>query len=92
MKAVGNGRENTLTIFVFIFLCGNGYGNGRARSGKQNRIHGKSKLKQFDRNHVDNGRETVFKSGNINTCNHFKRSTQRNRFNHAYIIHKKIKL
>ena len=65
MKEVGNDRENTLTTFIFIFLFRNGYGNGRARSGKRNRMHGKSKSKQFDRKHVDNGREAVFKSGNI---------------------------
>ena len=63
MKEVGNDRENTLTTFIFIFLFGNGYGNRRARSGKRNRMHGKSK--QFDWKHVDNGRGAVFKSGNI---------------------------
>ena len=27
MKAVGNGRENPITIFVTVFFCGNGNGN-----------------------------------------------------------------
>ena len=82
--------ENTSIIFGFIFLFGNG--NGRARSGKQNQLHGNSNSKQFDRKRVDNGWEIVLKSGSINICNHFKRSTQRNKFNHTYKIHSQIKL
>ena len=92
MKAVGNDQENTLTIFVFIFLSGNEYGNRRARLRKRNRIHGRSKSKQFDQKHVGNGREAIFKTGHINACNHFKRRTQHNKFNHTYIIHREIKL
>ena len=82
MKAIGNGRENTLTIFVFIFLFGNGNGNGKTWSGKRNRLCGISETVQFDRSHVDNGREPVLKSGNNESCNTFKCSTPHNGYNH----------
>jgi len=59
MKAVGNGRENSLTIFVFIFLFGNGNGNGKARSGKRIRLCGISETVQFDRKHFDSGWESI---------------------------------
>ena len=72
MKAVGIGRENILTNFVFIFLFGNQNGNGKARSEKRNRICGISESVQFDRKHVDNGRESVLKNWYNKSCNHFK--------------------
>jgi len=83
MKTVGIGRENTLTIFVFTFLFGNGNENGKARSGKRNRLCGISETVQFDRNHVDNGRKSVLKSGNNELCNPFECLTRHNGYNHT---------
>ena len=85
MKAVGIGRENTLTIFVFIFLFGNGNGNGngKARSGKRNRLCGISETVQSDRKHVNNGRELVLKSGNEESCNPSEYSTRHNGHNYS---------
>ena len=64
MKAVGIGRKNTLTIFVFIFLFGNKIG------------YAKYQTAQFDRKYVDNGRESILKSGSRIIHNPFKYSTQ----------------
>ena len=64
VKAVGIGRENTLTIFVFMFLFGNENGNRKPQSGKRNRLCGISETVQFDRRHIDNGRKSILKSGN----------------------------
>ena len=70
MKAVGNGRENSLTTSVTVFFT-----RERERlSGKRNRNYGMPETIQSDRKYVGNGREPIILSGNINAHNHFNHS------------------
>ena len=86
MKAVGNGRENTITIFVTVFFSRKRERERKRRSGKRNRIYGMSETKLFDRERVDNGRESIIQIGKINANNHIKCATHRNIHNTQAIV------
>jgi hypothetical protein len=67
MKAVGNGRENTLTIPVPIFFERERERNGNSWMGIQIRYYGISGTEYFDREHFDYDRDSETQNGNIDT-------------------------
>jgi len=75
MKAVGNGRENTLTIPTTVFFMREREREREGRSGKRNRKYEMSETIHFDQEKVNNDRESVIQIGNVDAHNHFNHST-----------------
>jgi len=83
MKAVGNGRKNTLTIPAPVFFGRERERERKGRTGKRIRYYGISGTEYFDREHVDYDRESITQNENIYTCNHLKQLARRINCNHA---------
>ena len=84
MKAVGNGRENTVTIPAPILYDRERWRERESRMGKRIRYYRISGTKYFDRERVDYDRESITqKRKHRYTCNHLKQLAQRNNCNHA---------
>jgi hypothetical protein len=58
MKAVGNGRENTLTIPVPVFFERERERDGNSRTGIRIRYYGISETEYFERGRFDYDRES----------------------------------
>jgi hypothetical protein len=69
MKAVGNGRENIVTIPVPVFFERERERDGKSRTGIRIRYYGISGTVYFDREQSDYDRESETQSGNMDKSN-----------------------
>jgi len=81
LKTVGNSRENH-NHSCSCFFCRERERKRDRRTGKRKRYYGISGTEYIGREYIGYDREAVTQIGN-NTCNHSKRLTRHNSYNHT---------